>query len=294
MDRLLSMEVFVATAEAGGFTAAARRLKLSPAMVGTHIRFLEKRLGASLISRTTRRQHLSEAGRSYLERCRQILAEVALAETGLGGASARPRGTLRIASPVTFGTCRLAALLPHYLRQFPEVNLDLVLTDGRVDLVGGQFDAAFVIGRLPDSALIVRPLASYPMTLAVAPAYLERHGTPKSPADLTRHHCLGFAHWDKPRRWALGRSRPIAVHPRLTADSGQALRIAAVHGAGIVMQPEMLLADDLAAGRLIAVLPTHAPRARTIQLVYQRATAATPRLRSFVDFIVARFQADRG
>jgi DNA-binding transcriptional LysR family regulator len=290
MDRLMSMEVFVATAQAGGFTAAARRLKLSPAMVGTHIRFLEARLGTPLISRTTRRQHLTDAGRAYLERCRQILAEVALAETSLGDSPVRPRGVLRLASPVTFGSCRLAALLPHYLRQYPDLKVDLTLTDERIDLVGGNFDAAFVIGRLPDSALVARPLASYPMVLAAAPAYLERHGTPKTPADLTRHNCLGFAHWDKPRRWALGRGRPVTIHSNFTASNGQALRVAALQGAGVVLQPELLLADDLAAGRLVPLLKAHAPRARPLQLVYQRQSAATPKLRSFIDFIIGRLR----
>lgn len=296
MDRLLSMDVFLKVADLGGFAAAARALDLSPTMVGKHIRFLEDRLGVRLLNRTTRRQSLTEAGRVYLERCRQLLAEAEDVELSVQALRAAPRGVLRVASPVTFGTQGLVPALADYLEAQPEVQVELVLQDRAVDLVEEGLDAMVHIGDiryLRDASLKARPLGLYHMLICAAPEYLARHGVPLSPGELAGHACLGFAYWDRRDAWRLlgpEGEETVPVHSRFTATQGQALRMAALAGMGIVMQPELLLAEDVAAGRLVRLLPGHAPPARPIHLLYAPDRRITPKLRSFLDFMATRFK----
>lgn len=292
MDRLQSMEVFVRVAERGGFSPVAKELGISPTMVGKHIRFLEERLGARLLNRTTRRQSLTEAGAAYVERCRRLLAEAADAEKSVLNLRQTARGVLRLSSPVTFGTERLAPALADYLASHPEVSVELTLNDRPVDLVEEGYDAAIRIGKLEDSSLIACPLQPYRMLLCAAPKYLAKHSRPAKPADLKAHNCLGFMYWDRRTRWRLlGRSgeQAVPVRGNFTVNHGSALRSAALAGLGIVMQPEILFADDLAAGRLIRVLPHHQPPERPMHLVYLPNRYPSLLLRTFIDFVVGRF-----
>jgi len=290
MDRLRSMEVFVAAVERGSFAAAARACRMTAPMVGKHIQHLEHRLGARLLARTTRRQTLTEIGRQYFERCREILRQVGDAERGAEAQRAAPRGKLRIGAPVTFGSMRLAPALGEFLDRHPEIEVELVLSDELIDLLDGAFDAAVRIGRLPDSSLIARRLQPYRMLICASPAYLKRAGTPATPADLAKHSCLGFTHWDSRGGWSLGRKGKVALPvPRFTSNNGQALRSAALAGAGIVMQPEALLGDDVAAGRLTPVLSKFLRPPRPMHLIYLRDTQVTPKMKAFVGFMVERF-----
>src|SRR5689334_24311846 len=190
------MEIFVAAVERGSFAAASRAFQITPPMVGKHIRALEERLGARLLTRTTRRQKLTEIGRQYYERCKQILQDIHSAERAAENMRSEPRGELRICSPVSFGSMRLAPALADYLSKYPQVNVELQLTDEIVDLVEGQYDAAIRIGPLADSSLVARPLEPYRMLICAAPSYLSRAGVPQTPADLQRHACLGYTYWD--------------------------------------------------------------------------------------------------
>ncbi|WP_420474658.1 LysR family transcriptional regulator [Noviherbaspirillum sp. ST9] len=294
MDKLRSMEVFVAVVDAGSFTAAAEAFDISPVMVGKHIRMLEERIGARLLTRTTRRQSLTEIGRQYAERCRQILADIHAAESGAEAMRATPRGTLKLSAPVSFGTHRMAAALADYLALYPEVSADLNLNDRVIDLVEEGYDAAVRIGTLDDSSLVARPLAPYRMMICASPGYLARAGTPRTPADLAAHQCLDFMHWNKRLRWRL--SDPHAEAPevpasRFRSNNGQALRMAALRGHGIVMQTEILLAEDVDAGRLVSLLEDYVPAPRPMHLVYPRDRQATPKLTTFVDFMLERFGA---
>ncbi len=289
MDRLLTMEVFVAVVEAGSLTAAAARLGMSGQMVGKHLRALEARLGAALLTRTTRRQSLTELGQRYHEHCKLILEEVRLAESSAEALRQAPRGRLRISAPVSFGTTCLAPALADYLAAYPEMSVELILSDHVVDLVEEGFDVAVRIGALPDSSLVARPLAPYAMLICAAPAYLARAGTPRSVADLARHDCLGFTHW-RHRGWRLG---PEEQHHRLPGrfecNHGPALRMMALQGLGLVMLPRVLVAEDVAAGRLRGVLEEVLPPPLPTHLVYPRNRQALPKLRTFVDFAVQRF-----
>ncbi|WP_377701671.1 LysR family transcriptional regulator [Pseudoduganella sp. UC29_71] len=291
MDKLRSMEVFVAVVDRGSFTAAADAFGISPVMVGKHIRALEERLGAALLARTTRRQSLTEIGRQYADQCRAILAQISAAESGAEAMHAAPRGKLKITAPVSFGSEWVSPAMTEYLAQHPEVSLELNLNDRMVDIVEEGYDAAVRIGVLEDSGLVARALRPYGMVICASPAYLKRAGTPRTPDDLAQHECLDFMQWTHQVRWRL-KGQPGASkvrESRFRSNNGHALRVAALHGFGIVMQAEMLLAQDIAAGRLVPLLHDYVPAARPMHLVYSRDRQPTPKLTTFIDFMLERF-----
>ncbi|MFD4839103.1 LysR family transcriptional regulator [Achromobacter sp. NPDC058515] len=296
MDRLLSMEVFVAVVELGSLTAAAARHDMSPAMAAKHIKGLESRLGLRLMNRTTRRQSLTEAGQAYFARCKTILADIRDAEQGAEALRSAPRGHLRITSSVSFGSFALAPAIADYLTIYPDVSVDLALSDMVEDVVASRFDLALRIGEPADSGLVARRIGLYQMIICAAPAYLERYGTPASPSDLAGHQCLDFSHWSRRTGWRLAAGEGEGEgdetgYPtgRFVSNNGQALRQAALAGFGIVLQPELLLADDVRAGRLIPILQPYWPAPRPITLLYPKDRQALPKLTTFVDFVVARF-----
>lgn len=296
MDRLESMTIFVRVVERGSFAAAAEEFRLTGTMVGHHIRALEKLLGGRLLNRTTRRQSLTELGQIYYARCKGILADVADAEAIGAELNGEARGRLRVLSPVSFGVHALAPACIDYRDACPNVAIDLVVNDQVTDFVGEGFDVAVRIGELEDSSLVTRPLHPYRSVVCASPAYLARHGTPTSPSDLAQHQCLGFAHPVAGRNWRLqGREGEmvIPVSLALTANNGEALRTAALSGLGIIMQPEILLRDDLQAGRLLPLLPDHAPHTRPMHLLTSADRHPPAKVRSFVDFVVERFGRDR-
>lgn len=288
MDRLRSMEVFVGVVEAGSFTAAAKMFEMSVVMVGKHIAELEQRLGTRLLNRTTRRQSLTEIGEQYCEQCRQILAHVQSADSGALAMRSSARGILRISAPVAFGSALLAPSLPDYMAAHPEVSVDLELSERISDVVEEGLDAAIRIGRLEDSTMIARPLQPYGMVICAAPAYLSQHGTPRTPADLAHHQCLDFLHWRRVVRWRLNPS--AAPKPsRFRSNNGQALKQMALNGFGLAMLAEIVVAEEIAVGRLVPVLRDFMPPMRPLHLIYPRGRQATPKLNSFVDFVVAQF-----
>jgi DNA-binding transcriptional LysR family regulator len=294
MDRLTSMAVFVATVERGGFAAAAARFAISPAMASKHLRALEERVGVKLLHRTTRRRSLTETGRVYFERCKAILSAVEAAESGVRGDDGAVRGTLRVTAPVSFGARRLAPAIVDFLRLQPEVRIELLLNDRVVDLIDEEFDVAIRIGRLGDSTLMARPLAPYRMRLCASPSYLAEHRAPRTPADLARHACLGFAvgRGSDTWRWLDTRGAGRApVDVRLSINNGEALRQAALAGGGIILQPEVLVADDLRRGRLRRLLTAFEPPPRPMHVLHLPDRAPPGRLRRFVDFVARRFAA---
>lgn len=289
MDRLRNMEVFMAVVEAGSFAAAARRLDLSAVMVGKHVQQLEAHLGARLLQRSTRRQSLTEVGRSFHEASRQVLEQLHWAESAVERSRSAPQGLLRISAPVTLGNQVVAPLVAGYQLAHPQVRVDLLLSDGMADLVGEGIDVAVRIGPIGGEALVARPLAPYRMLIAAAPAYLERRGRPLRVADLARHDCLSYAVWQRRSEWILRDGQGSAPWPeeaRLRCNSGESLRHAAVRGLGLVMQPEVLLAGDIAAGRLVSVLQDCVPLPRPVHLVYLPDRRQLPKLAHFVDHVL--------
>ena len=294
MDRLASMNVFIRAADLGSFTAAAAALGMSSQMVGKHVSFLEARLGAQLLRRTTRQQSLTDVGHRFYERCRTILAETDAAEALVNDLSTTPRGRLRVNAPVTFGACRLAPLVTRYLEAYPDVEVELTLTDRFVDLVDEGYDAVIRVGPIKDTALAARELAIYPLVACAAPAYLAANGTPSSPGDLAKHQCLGFISWSglpyaEWRFTKAGRVHAVQVRGRLQINDGRALLAAALDGHGVILQPDVVVRDDLDARRLIQVLPDYAAPSWPLHLLFPARRPQTPRPRSFIDCVVDAF-----
>ena len=297
MDKLAGMEMFVRVVEGGSFAAAAAAAGVSATMVAKQVRAIEDRLGARLLHRTTRRHQLTEVGQLYLERCRAALAGVALAEASAHELQQAPRGALRLVAPVGFGSRALAPALVDYLVAHPQVTVDLALDDRPEERVRQGHELGVVIGDLRDDGLVARSLQPYRRILAAAPAYLAACGAPQHPRELVEHACLGLTYWRHHDRWHLvgpgGETCVVSVTGRFTADQGDALRHAAIAGAGIVLQPEDALADALAAGWLRPVLPAWSFRPTPMHLVYAPDRRPTAKLRSAIDFLVERFGARR-
>ncbi|MHC2114383.1 LysR family transcriptional regulator [Stenotrophomonas geniculata] len=286
MDTLRCMQAFVAVAERGSFAGAAEQLQVSAVMVGKYIQQLETHLGTALLQRNTRRQRLTEAGSAYLAGCRQVLEQVQQAEADVAGLQIQPRGLLRVSAPTTWGSCVLAPQLAGLLRAQPQLNIELDLSNRRVDLIEDGFDVAIRVGPLPSQEVVARPLPPYAMSLCAAPSYLRRRGTPRTPADLEGHDCLSHLAWRGGHGWQLANGEQVDWEARLTCNDGFALREAAVAGAGLVLQPTALLAGEIAAGRLKPLLRDYLPEPRPMHLIYLPDRRPRPRLQCFVDFVM--------
>ncbi|AWH52542.1 LysR family transcriptional regulator [Stenotrophomonas sp. ESTM1D_MKCIP4_1] len=286
MDTFRCMQAFVAVAEQGSFAAAAVPLQVSAVMVGKYIQQLEAHLGTALLQRNTRHQRLTEAGAAYLAGCRQVLDQVQQAEADVAGLQRQPQGLLRISAPTTWGSCVLAPLLSGLLRAQPLLDIELDLSNRRVDLIEDGFDAAIRVGPLPSQELVARPLPPYAMSLCASPAYLRRRGTPRTPADLAGHDCLSHLAWRGGHGWQLANGEQVDWEARLASNDGYALREAAVAGAGLILQPTALLAADIAAGRLKPLLRDYVPEPRPMHLIYLPDRRPRPRLQCFVEYVL--------
>lgn len=295
MDKLRNMEVMVAVVEAGSFAAAARQLQISAVMVGKHIQQLETHLGARLFQRSTRQNSLTEVGAAFYEDSKRVLEQVRWAESAVERSRAVPQGLLRVSAPFTLGSHVIAPLVAEFLQRHEQVRVDLQLTDSVVDMAGEGFDAAIRIGRIVDEGLVARSLRPYRMVIAATPAYLARHGTPQGAADLARHQCLSHSVWQRRVEWTLRDGDTEFFWPenaRFVCNQGDGLRQAALHGLGLVMQPEVLLADDLASGALVPVLQHCLPAQRDVHLVYAPDRRQLPKLARFVEYVVGTLGVD--
>ncbi|MHA6911873.1 LysR family transcriptional regulator CrgA [Ralstonia pseudosolanacearum] len=294
MDKLRSMETFVAVVDAGSFTEAATQLEMSAVMVGKYVRELETRLGARLLQRSTRRQSLTDAGRVFYEDAKRVLEQVRWAETSVERLRAQPSGTLRVSAPTTFGACVIAPLAATFQRAHPQVRVELDLSNRMVDLADEGFDLAVRIGALGDADLVAKPLCAYRMVICTSPDYLARHGRPETPADLPAHRCLSHMVWNSRNAWQLsGWDGPTTWRddPAFSCNDGHGLRMAAIAGAGLLLQPEVLVAEDLASGRLVRVLQTYAPQPRPIHLVYRQDRRPLPKLTAFTAHLLEKVPA---
>lgn len=298
MDLFQAMTVYVRVVETGSMTAAAQACGMSTTMVGNHLRALEQRLGVSLLKRTTRRQSLTEFGATYYQRCKEVLGLVDNCEQLAEQAQDDARGTLRLTAPPAFGSERLAPALAEFSQLYPQVQLEVVLTNQIIDPTEQNFDAAIRLGTLESSGMIARPLEDYTLSICAAPSYLQRRGTPSEPQQLREHDCLAFAYpagddWQSvTKHWRL--SGPdgeviVPVSGPMTINSSPGLRQAALAGMGIVMLPDVVVHDDLAQGRLIALLSDYQPPSRPMHLVYTQDRYRLPKLRRFVEFVMARW-----
>ena len=292
MTRFDFLQAFVRVAETGSFSEAARRLGLSKSMISRQVSSLEAELGVRLLHRTTRSLSPTEAGRAYLERCQRILADLDEANLLVSQLQTTPRGRLRVSAPLSFGIGHLSSALPGFLERYPEIELEMNMTDRHVDLVEEGWDVAVRIGRLADSSLICRRLAPIRRLAAAAPSYLERRGTPLVPQDLESHDCLTHGNMVS-SEWRFvspeNQSLPVAVHGRFHADNGDVLREMAVAGVGIVMLPTFFLGDDIRAGRLVPLLGAYIPLDVSLNAVYPHGRHLSPKVRAFVDYLAECF-----
>lgn len=290
MDLLASMRMYVAVVDGGSFAAAADRLGVSRAMVSKQVQKLEEHLGTRLMNRTTRRLSMTETGRAFHERSAQILADVDEAEQIAGQMTRSPQGVLRVTIPLSYGQHRLAPAIAAYTQSYPLVQLDIALSDRKVELVEEGFDVAIRIGALPQSDLIAKKLGAVHSIACAAPAYLARFGMPQAPADLSGHACLGYSLTGGGADWRFespGGPVVVPIAGPIKADNGDIIRLAAVGGAGIAFQPGFIVDEDIAAGRLVRVLPGWRSAELGVYAVYPSRRHLSAKVRTFVDFLAA-------
>jgi DNA-binding transcriptional LysR family regulator len=294
MDRVDEINAFAAVADAKSFTQAARRLGVSSAQVSKLVARLENRLGARLLNRTTRDVSLTDTGRAYLERARTLLEDFAALE-GLVRDQDGPRGLLKVSAPMSFGSNQLTPALLDFAAAYPEVALDVSQTDRVVNLVEEGFDVAVRIGQLRDSSLIARRLAPVRIVTLASPEYLQRAGTPMAPEDLAAHEAIIDTNRTEPFVWTYGHGsdlREVRVHGRLRFAGADACVAAARRGLGVASTPAFAAADDLRAGRLIALLCPWEPQLIHVHAVYPHGRHLAAKVRAFVDFLAERYAGE--
>ena len=287
MDRFHEIQVFVAVAEAGGFSKAAAQLRSSPPAVTRAIASLEGRLGARLFNRTTRRLSVTEAGMRFLESARRILGDLDGAERDAVGESAMPTGHLRLTAPVTFGRTALVPIITGLLDAYPHVTASVLLLDRMVNLVEEGIDAAIRIGHLPDSSLMARHVGEVRRVLVASPDYLAKHGRPRRPSDLRRHAVIVFTGLMPNREWTFvdgRRQSRLALAPRLEINDAGAALAAAEQGRGITIALSYMVAEQIRKKRLMIVLDGFTPPPVPVQIVYPQTHLVAPKLRAFLDY----------
>lgn len=292
MSHLIEMEAFLVVVEENSFTAAARRLGVTKSYASKLVVRLEDRLGVRLLQRTTRQLTLTEAGRTYYERCSDAMRSLSEAEAEAVELQTSPQGRLRINLPTAFATAYLAAPIAEFKARYPELTIEVILTDRKVDILAEGFDLAVRIGELEDSSLIVRRLASVDRFICASPDYLRRRGTPRKPEDLEGHDCLIYAYHALPTKWHCKgpeRDAIIEVTGKLVSNHAAMLVEAACQGLGLVFCPIFLSAVAIRQGRLQRVLSDwHFPL--SVSAVLPNARHIPAKVRTFVDFLAAHFQ----
>jgi DNA-binding transcriptional LysR family regulator len=286
------LAMFAKVAEERSFARAAKTLGVSVATVSRGVARLEERLGARLFNRTSRQLSLTEFGARLADRATRIYCEAEEMENAARELSSRPRGLIRLAVPMSFGLRWVAPILPDFFEQYPDISIDLHMSDASVDLVGDGFDAALRIAVLPDSSLVARRLAPVAPFILAAPAYLEKYGCPDHPRDLAAHHLLGYSYRPKQDVWRLksrqGDEEYVTPSGPLRATNSEALVPLALRGLGICELPEFLASEYLADGRLKAILPDWTLPSGALYFVTPSARARPAKIEALSEFMIAR------
>lgn len=292
MQDLNAMLVFARVVEEGGFSAAAEKLALSKSAISKQVAKLEDQLGVRLLNRTTRRISLTEAGELFFVRAQEVVAAAEAAEQAATSLQDAPRGTLRLNAPVSFGQRHLGPAIPEFLFGYPDLSIDMTLTDRFVDLVKEGYDMAIRIGNMPDSSLIQRRLCDIrPMVLA-SPDYLVRRGTPQTPVELSKHSCLCYAYQATGDEWRFAGPEGVIrvrVSGQMRANNGDMLMEAAIAGMGIAQLPSFICSEAVRDGRLVPILTDYTLPPAAIHAVYPHARHVSTKVRAFVDFLAQRF-----
>jgi DNA-binding transcriptional LysR family regulator len=291
------LAIFAKVVELRSFAAAASELALSKATVSKAVGRLEKRLGARLFNRTSRRLALTDAGQKLSARAQRLLADGEAAENEALAQSVAPRGLVRLAVPMTFGVKSVAPILPEFLRDYPDVSIDLHLSDAMVDLIGDGFDAGLRIARLPDSSLIARRLCAVPRYTVAAPSYLKRHGRPTHPMQLAQHKCFGYAYMTTPDVWhysnAAGEQASVRPAGQLRVNNGEALLPAVIAGLGIADLPDFIVNDAIETGEIEVILKGWKQAEGTVHLVTPPGGPRPARVEVLADFLARHFAKAR-
>ena len=294
MDKLTGMDLFVRAVDTGSFSETARAMNLTPSAVSKQIARLEDRLGARLFNRTTRRLAPTEEGRAYYERCRQILADIEEAEAAVSQLNAKPRGVLRVNMPIVFGRRHVIPAFGEFLKRYPEVHLDVTMTDQFVDPIAEGVDMLIRVGELKDSSLIARKLAGARRVVIASPDYWAKHGKPTVPGDLSKHNCLTYTYLASGSDWRMtgpdGTEHVVPVAGNLAANNGEALMAAALDGVGVVLLPIWMCGPELQAGELEEVLSDYTLPEPSVHAIYPPGRHLSAKVRAFVDFLVERFK----
>jgi DNA-binding transcriptional LysR family regulator len=292
-ETLGDIAIFAAVVREGSFTRAADKLELSTSQVSKCVNRLERVLGARLLHRTTRRLRLTEAGSALYENSSTALAAIDDAKLAVSKLQGAPRGRLKISSSTAFGTMQLPQVTADLSKQYPELDIELVLEDRQVDLVREGVDVAIrITGEAPDSGLVYRRLAPNRQVICASPAYIERRGLPRTLEDLASHDCIAHSARSTPRVWHLtgpdGEQVSVQINGRPTINSALAVRQSALQGLGIIELNSYLVGDDIVAGRLVRVLPQYRPKELNIYAVYAERRFLAPKIRVFVDAMLSR------
>jgi DNA-binding transcriptional LysR family regulator len=291
MDTLACMQAFATVVEAGNFSEAARRLGVSKAQISKQVIQLEDSLAVRLLHRTTRKVTPTSSGQAYFEQCRPLLDELDQLHASMQFTNASPRGELHIAAPQTFAEMHLMSVVSNYARRYPDVIVDLQLTDRYVDLVEERIDVAIRIGTLDDSTLVARKLGDVRMQLCASPDYIAEYGEPEEPRQLSHHHCILDSNYAGGNHWTLGRADQIItveVQPHLIVNSARAGRELVLAGHGIGFLPSFAIADDIKQGKLKAVLPMHVPEPIGIYAAYLNRKHLSAKVRLFIEMAVEK------
>jgi DNA-binding transcriptional LysR family regulator len=295
-DEILSLAYFVRVVEAKSFTGAAARLGVSKSVVSARVSALEEKLGTRLLQRTTRKLALTPEGLALHEHAARMVS--AADEAAAAGAGAEPRGLLRVDAPVVFAQDYLAPPIAAYLERYPDVRVEVTMTDRFIDLVGEGVDVTVrIAARLAGAGLVARKLTSDRTVLVAAPAYLARRGTPLVPEDLGQHDCLVYSLLKDSEEWTFHArgSKPeiLPIQARFRAGSGALLRSAALAGMGLTVLPTFMVAKDLEAGRLVRVIDAFVPHPLGIHAAYPQGKRVPAKTRAFVDLLAAWFRTPR-
>jgi DNA-binding transcriptional LysR family regulator len=292
-----ALAIFAKVVELRSFAAASTELALSKATVSKAVSRLEERLGARLFNRTSRRLALTDAGQKLSERAARLLAEGEAVENEALAQSVTPRGLVRLAVPMSFGMKAVAPLLPEFLKAFPEVSIDLHLSDATVDLIGEGFDAGLRIARLPDSSLIARRLCAMPRYTVAAPSYLKRYGRPTHPMQLADHKCFGYAYLSTPNVWhytnAAGEQASVRPGGPLRVNNGEALVPALIAGIGIADLPDFIIGETIASGEVEVILKGWKQPEGAVHLVTPPGGPRPARVEVLADFLTRHFAKGR-
>lgn len=293
MDTIDGMKTVVAVVETGSFTAASERLNISKALASKYVGEVEKNLNVRLFHRSTRKLALTEAGKTYYQHALALLEEFAALVDTVTGEQSSPQGLLRISVPVAFGEMKLAQLIPKFMQLFPSINLEVILSNNMVDMVEEGIDVRIRVGGVDDSSLIARHIKTLPLILCASPQYLQQHGEPKTPEDITQHNCIIDSNFRIGRQWPViapdGSADSINVKSRIAASSPSAVKEIAVAGGGIGMVPRFIAEPALEQGLLQQVLPSYSTLEFGLFALYPHRRYLPRKVRCFIDFMVDEF-----